>query len=501
MTRRAESAPMLPIHVDAAMGEPLYRQAYREIAQLVLTGRLKPGMRMPSSRALAAELGVARNTILLAMEQLMSEGYLETRHGSGTYVAASLPDLRPARPRRTSAGTAPQGASARRKLPSFAPLAARLATPTVMPLRSRGLFSPGLPDCAEFPFELWARLLAKTWRRPPQALLTGGEPGGFRPLRAAIADYLAVTRAVRCEADQVLIVSGIRQALDICARLLLEPDDPVWVENPGYPGLRGTLIASGARLVPVEIDAEGLSIAAGVAQAAKPRLICVAPSHQYPLGTTMSLGRRLALLDHARRADAWIFEDDYDSEWRYEGKPLAALQGLDQDGRVIYAGTFSKVLFPSIRLGFMVVPAHALDRFLAARAALDEQPSLLAQPALAEFIAGGHFATHLRRQRRRYKRRQELLLAAAAKHLDGLLSVAPDPGGMHLVGYLGAKLAARMDDREASRRAAATGIDAPPLSAHWIGRPRRQGLMLGYTAFAEAAIDPAVARLAKALAK
>jgi GntR family transcriptional regulator/MocR family aminotransferase len=492
---------MLPIHVDAAMGEPLYRQAYREIAQLVLTGRLKPGMRMPSSRALAAELAVARNTILLAMEQLMSEGYLETRHGSGTYVAASLPDLRPARPHRAPAGAAPQGTSARRKLPGFAPLAARLQTPTVMPLRSRGLFAPGLPDCNEFPFELWARLLAKTWRRPAQTLLTGGEPGGFRPLRAAIADYLAVTRAVRCEADQVLIVSGIRQALDICARLLIEPDDPVWVENPGYPGLRGTLIASGARLVPVAIDAEGLSIASGIAQAAKPRLICVAPSHQYPLGTTMSLARRLALLDHARRADAWIFEDDYDSEWRYEGKPLAAMQGLDGDGRVIYAGTFSKVLFPSIRLGFMVVPAHALDRFLAARTALDEQPSLLAQPALAEFIAAGHFATHLRRQRRRYKRRQELLLAAAARHLQGLLAVAPDPGGMHLVGYLGAKLAARMDDREASRRAAAIGIDAPPLSAHWIGRPHRQGLMLGYTAFTETAIEPAVARLAKALAK
>jgi GntR family transcriptional regulator / MocR family aminotransferase len=500
MRRRAESAAMLPIHVDTAMGEPLYRQAYREIAQLVLTGRLKPGMRMPSSRALAAELGVARNTILLAMEQLMSEGYIETRHGSGTYVAASLPGLRPDRPHRALAGAAAE-ASKRRKLPGFARLAARLAAPTVMPLRSRGLFAPGMPDCNEFPFELWGRLLAKTWRRPAPTLLTSGEPGGFRPLRAAIADYLAVTRAVRCEADQVLIVSGIRQALALCARLLLEPDDPVWIENPGYPGLRGPLVASGAQLIPVAIDAEGMSIASGITQAVKPRLICVAPSHQYPLGTIMSLARRLALLDHARRADAWIFEDDYDSEWRYEGKPLAAMQGLDRDGCVIYAGTFSKVLFPSIRLGFMVVPAHALDHFLGARIALDEQPSLLAQPALAEFIAAGHFTTHLRRQRRRYKCRQELLLAAAAKHLDGLISVAPDPGGMHLIGYLSPRLAERMDDREASRRAAAIGIDAPPVSAHWIGRPRQEGLMLGYTALADDAIEPAVARLAKALAK
>jgi GntR family transcriptional regulator / MocR family aminotransferase len=358
-----------------------------------------------------------------------------------------------------------------------------------------------LPDCNEFPFDLWGRLLAKTWRRPAPMLVTGGEPGGFRPLRAVIADYLALTRAVRCEADQVLIVSGIRQAFALCTRLLLEPDDPVWVENPGYPGLRGALIASGAQLIPVAIDAEGMSVASGIAQAVKPRLICVTPSHQYPLGTTMTLGRRLALLDHARRADAWVFEDDYDSEWRYEGKPLAAMHGLDQDGRVVYVGTFSKVLFPAIRLGFMVVPAHALDRFLAARTALDEQPSLLAQPALAEFIAAGHFGTHLRRQRRRYKRRQELLLTAVAKHLGGLLSMAPDPGGMHLIGYLSPRLVARMDDREASRRAAATGIDAPPLSAHWIGRPRQQGLMLGYTALADDAIEPAVTRLAKALAK
>jgi GntR family transcriptional regulator/MocR family aminotransferase len=214
---------------------------------------------------------------------------------------------------------------------------------------------------------------------------------------------------------------------------------------------------------------------------------------------TMSVARRLALLDYARQVNAWIFEDDYDSEWRYAGRPLAAMQGLDRDGRVLYAGTFSKILFPSIRLGYVVLPEQLVAPFLAARQALDDQPAVLAQPALAAFIAGGHLAAHLRRQRRRYKVRQELLLAAARRHLAGLLEVNADPGGMHLIGYLHPNLAGRMDDREASWRAAAVGVAVPPLSGHWIGPAKRQGLLLGYTALPERQIDAVVARLAKAL--
>jgi GntR family transcriptional regulator/MocR family aminotransferase len=272
----------------------------------------------------------------------------------------------------------------------------------------------------------------------------------------------------------------------------------VWLENPGYPGLRGPLVAAGAKLVPVEVDDEGLSLHAG--QRTAPKLICIAPSHQYPLGMTMSVARRLALLDYARRVNAWIFEDDYDSEWRYAGRPLAAMQGLDRDGRVLYAGTFSKILFPSIRLGYIVLPPQLVAPFLAARRVLDDQPAVLAQPALAQFIAGGHLATHLRRRRRRYKVKQELMLAAAGRHLNGLLEVAPDPGGMHLVGHIHADLARRMDDIEASRRAAAVGIAVPALSSHWIGRAGRQGLLLGYTALPERQFDTVVARLARALA-
>jgi GntR family transcriptional regulator/MocR family aminotransferase len=247
----------------------------------------------------------------------------------------------------------------------------------------------------------------------------------------------------------------------------------------------------------VPVDGEGLDLAK--AGRAAPRLVCVTPSHQFPLGMTMSLARRLALLERARVDNAWIFEDDYDSEWRYRGRPLAALQGLDGDGRVIYAGSFSKVLFGSLRIGYLVVPARVLESFLAARATLDDQPSLIAQPALAAFLTEGHFAGYLRRQRRIYRARQERALAAAERHLTGLLEVPPDPGGLHLIGYLVPDLARRMDDREASRRAAARGIAVPPLSDYWIGRPRRQGLMLGYATLPEAAIEPAIARLAAAL--
>jgi GntR family transcriptional regulator / MocR family aminotransferase len=489
--RAAASAALLPLALDPGAAEPLHRQVYRELARLILAGRLGAGSRLPSSRELARELGVARNTVLAALDQLASEGYLEGRRGSGTYVATDLPDAAP-----EGCSSVEAGPAARR--PSLSPQARVLADGRYAPGRQSGLLAPSLADAGEFPFELWARLLAKAWRRPSVSVATGGGPGGFLPLRRAIADYLKLLRGVACEAAQVIVVSGTRQALDLAARLLIEPGQAAWLENPGYPGLRGPLAAAGARLVPIPVDDEGLDLTRAQ-RAPEPRVICVTPSHQYPLGMTMSLGRRLALLERARQSDAWIFEDDYDSEWRYRGRPLAALQGLDPDGRVIYAGSFSKVLFASLRIGFVVVPQHALDAFLKARATLDDQPSLIAQPALAAFLAEGHFAAHLRRQRRIYRARQECALGAAARHLAGLLDVPPDPGGLHLVGYLTPDLARRMDDREASRRAARVGISVPPLAEHWIGRPQRQGLLIGYATLPEKAIEPAITRLAETL--
>ncbi len=498
-----KTAPvLLPLALEADGGGPLHRQVYRELARLILAGRLAAGSRLPSSRDLARELGVARNTVLAALDQLASEGYVEGRRGSGTYVAADLPDKTPlgagdGAARRGLRGNRIGGRDGR-PAPALARRAGPLAQGSLAPPRRSGLLAPGAADVGDFPFELWARLLARSWRRPSLALAMGGEPAGFLPLRRAIADYLRLMRGVRCEPEQVIIVSGTRQGLDLTARLLLEPGDAVWLENPGFPGLRGPLIAAGARLVPLPVDAEGLDLAQAD-RAQKPRLICVTPSHQFPLGMTMSLARRLALIERALADNAWIFEDDYDSEWRYRGRPQAALQGLDADGRVIYAGSFSKVLFASLRVGYLVVPPGALEAFRRARATLDDQPSLIAQPALAAFLAEGHFASYLRRQRRIYRARQERALEAAARHLGGLLEVPPDPGGLHLIGYSTPALARRMDDREASRRAAAHGVEVPPLSDYWIGRARRQGLMLGYATLPEAAIEPAIARLAGAL--
>ena len=489
--RRAAFAPPVQVHVERDRDELLHRQVYRELAQLIHGGRLRPGSRLPPSRALAEELGVARNTVLLALEQLISEGYVETRRGRGTYVSAELPDRSPLRLEAPAAQPERQ--------PELAQRAQMLVAPANQPVTTSGLLRPGEPDCTGFPFDLWARLLWESWLRPPMDFLLGKDAAGYPPLRAAIADYLAAARGVTGAADQVVIVSGIRQALTVAARLLLDPGDVVWLEDPGYPPLRGPLVAAGARLVPVEVDAEGLSLRAGQRAAARPKLICIVPSHQYPLGMTMSAARRLALLDYARHVNAWIFEDDYESEWRYAGRPPAAIQSLDRDGRVIYAGTFSRMLFPSVRLGYVVAPPRLVGPFLAAQRALDDQPSMLVQPAVASFIAEGHLAAHLRRQRRRYRLKQEMLLAAAQRHLRGLLDISADPGGEHLVGYLHGNLLARMDDRAASRHAAAVGIAAPALSAHWIGRPRRQGLLLGYTALPERQIDAIVSRLARAL--
>ena len=280
-------------------------------------------------------------------------------------------------------------------------------------------------------------------------------------MREAVAAYLRAVRAARCEADQVLIVSGAQQAIGLAARVLLEAGDVALVEEPGYPGLRSALLGAGVRPRPVPVDGEGMDIAAGEAAAPEARMACVVPSHQYPLGVTMSLGRRLALLDWAARNDAWVLEDDYDSEYRYGGRPLAALQGLDQRDRVLYVGTFSRVLFPALRLAYLVVPPDLVGPFRAARAALDNHPPALAQPVLAAFMAEGRFAAHVRRMRRLYAARQRALLAAAEKHLDGLLTLGADESGMHLVAHLTPALAVRMTDEETAARAAAANLTTP----------------------------------------
>jgi GntR family transcriptional regulator/MocR family aminotransferase len=493
MPHRPSLVTLASIDVDHASAVPLYRQLYSALRTAILTGRLRSGTRLPATRSLASEYGISRNTVLNAYGQLLAEGYVEGEVGSGTYVARTLPDeLLSAR---VCAPHAPQQTHVRRTLSQRGALLTTTRVPTPRFPGELKAFRPGVPALDVFPFELWSRLVARRWRRPQRSLLGYGDPAGYRPLREAIATYLGEARAVRCDPEQVIVVAGSQQALDLAARMLLDVGDAAWIEDPGYLGARGALLGAGAQLVPVPVDDEGLDVAAGTARNSEARLIYVSPSHQYPYGMTMSLPRRLALLEWASHAGAWVLEDDYDSEYRYAGRPLAALQGLDREGRVIYLGTFSKVLFPALRLGYMVVPADLVEAFVAARALCDRHSPSLDQVALAEFIADGHFARHIRRMRALYAERQAILVAAAAQDLDGVLDVPAAEAGMHLVGWL----PEGGDDVLASHQLAAHGVEAPPLSLYSLTGLQRGGLLLGYTAVGEKGIREGVRRMARAL--
>lgn len=480
---------------------PLYRQLYERLRRAILSGQLAAGTRLPPTRALAVELDVSRNTVVNAFEQLMAEGYLESKVGAGTFVSHVLPEetlqVRPD----TLPPTAPTPAASTKSDGASIFLSTRGADIIAIPALSLWgqprlrAFRPGLPALDRFPFKLWEKLMVKQWRKISGDMLGYGQTAGYQPLRQAIAAYLKVARGVRCEVEQVIVVGGAQQAIDLAARLLLDPGDAVWIENPGYLGARGALRGAGARLVPVPVDAEGLNIEAGVARCPTARMVYISPSHQYPLGVTMSLSRRLALLQWAGQAKAWILEDDYDSEFRYTGRPLAALQGLDTAGRVIYIGTFSKVLAPGLRLGYLVAPPQLVDAFVAAAALSNRCPPLLTQAVLASFISEGHFARHIRQTRNLYAERQAILVEAAQNHLSGLLKVEPAEAGLHLVGWLSDEV----DPQAAGQQLAGHQVEAPSLSHYALEPLPRPGLMLGYAAFSPNNIKTGAQRLAQAL--
>ena len=467
----AASPQILPhLPIDRSLRVPLHQQIYDGLRRAILDGLLRPGQRVPSTRALAIELEVSRLPVLTAYEQLLHEGYLEGRVGSGTFVSTALPD--------DALRSIPigRGSIARR---SAAPAPARPSRQPVARTRDEGglrSFRVSLPALDAFPHATWARLVARHAHALTPSLMAYGDPAGLGALRSAIAEHLRTARAVRCEAEQVLIVSGSQAALRLCAAVLLSPSDRVAIEEPGYLGARMALQTSGAELVPVPVDDEGLDVAALGARGARVRAAYVTPSHQYPLGASMTAARRLALLDWAERRGAWLIEDDYDSEYRYVSRPLGALQGMDAHGRVLYVGTFSKVLFPALRVGYLVVPPSLWSAFVDAREALDIFSPTLYQLALVDFLREGHFARHLRRMRALYLRRREALLDGLARHCDGDITVHNADAGLHFATFL----RAGVDDVAVLERMSERGLTATALSTCYAGATRRHGLLLGF---------------------
>jgi GntR family transcriptional regulator / MocR family aminotransferase len=479
----------------------LYQQLYHALRRAILTGALAPGVRLPSTRAFAHDLGVSRNTVLLAYDQLLAEGYAVGHTGSGTYVASTLPDVMLSSPqplestRNDTATTLPLLSAYGKRLMGRAP-------PTALGLFQHSYtlrydFRYGVPAVEEFPHPIWRRLLARRGRTASLDSLHYGPPEGHGPLREAIAGYLQRARGVVCNADQVIVVNGSQQALDLTARVLLDAGDGVVIEEPHYQGARQVFLAAGARLLTVPVDAEGLQVAALPDAAAGVRLAYVTPSHQFPSGAIMSLARRLGLLAWAERVGAYIVEDDYDSEFRYTGRPVEALQGLDRSGRVIYVGTFSKVLFPALRLGYVVLPPALGRVFAAAKWLADRHTSSFEQEVLTDFICEGHFERYLRRSRTRNAIRRETLLEALVEHLGTRVAVSGANAGMHLLVWLHDLAPTALE--VLITRAAQAGVGLYSITPYYLAPPPQAGLLLGYTSMTPGTIRAGIRRLATLL--
>src|SRR5579863_1487254 len=489
--KRVASGFLPILAIDRSATKPLYRQLYDAYRTAIVDGSLRAGQRIPSTRVLASELGFSRFPVLNAYAQLLAEGYFESRVGAGTVVSNSLPEQF-ARSEPTSLPFA-ASRSGVRPVARRCSILPRLEKP---PWVGLGAFGVGQVASDQFPLQVWSTLIARRCRKMDAKSFHYGDQAGCRTLRETIASYLRTARSLHCDAEQILIVSGSQQALELSARVLLDPGCRVWVEEPGYSLAREVFALTDCHLVPVPVDREGLDVATGIKRYRKARAAFVTPSHQFPLGVTMSASRRFQLLEWAQNTGSWIIEDDYDSEYRYESMPIASLQGLDANSRVIYIGTFSKVLFPSLRLGYLVVPSDLAERFLAIRRVTDLGPPTFYQEVLADFIGEGHFARHIRRMRGLYRERRSALVDSIGKELGSKVEVLGGEAGMHLT----VTLPSGTRDLEIARRAASQNLWLWPLSPSYMGEKVRPGFILGFGSTPVPEIAPAVRKIGKLLA-
>lgn len=485
----------LAITLNNRLDIPLHRQLYDELRQSILAGRLAAGARLPSTRALAQSLHVSRTTVTQSYEQLISEGYLQAAIGSGTIVCHQLPDdwLQT-----TPLKTAVHKSGAKQKSVRLSGYGESLndAEPFEPPEHEVAIhFKSGRPALEEFPLRLWRRLFLRHYRTGNAKMLDYADGSqGFAPLRQAIRNYVTRARAVHCQADQIIIVNGSQQALDLVTQVLIDRGDAVALENPGYLGARRAFLAQGAKLLPVPVDESGIVVEKLASySAAKPKVVYVTPSHQFPTGAVLSLPRRLELLAWAEQAEALIIEDDYDSEFRYCSRPIPALQGLAESHSVIYVGTFSKVLFPALRVGYMIVPEHLSRVFARAKWLADRQTPILEQRVLTDFINDGHLERHLRRMRTLYDKRRQTLVRALKYQMGERVQILGENAGMHLM----IRLQTKLGDEELVQRARQEGVGVVSANLYYLKTGRRNEFVLGYASLSERKIQEGVRRLAK----
>lgn len=481
MVKKSGGALLLAVALDAKSERPLASQLSLALRDLILGGALRPGQRLPASRIVAADLGVSRTTVMEAFARLQAEGLIEARVGAGSYVSAAL--AAHPQPAEKAPVTGRQPRLSKR---------VSLGQPLIidrLPHQPRA-FTTAMPAFDAFPMGLWARYEARHWRGPRAAVLGYGDPQGELALRRAIAAHLRANRAIAAEPEEIFITHGAQQAFQLIADFLLDPGDAVWCENPGAIGARNCFASAGAKLIPVPVDDEGLVVELGLKQARRFRLAFVTPAHQQPLGSTMSLRRRLALLAAAQASDAWVVEDDYDGEFCYAGLPPPTLKSTDRSDRVFYVGTFAKTLFPALRLGYMLVPKALVESFQRLIRGIATEVSANAQGVVADFMEEGHFAAHIRRMRKLYKERHDALIAAAGAQLTGLIDVMPTDTGLHTVGYLprgqAVKLAAAAEARH---------ITVVPITRFCLAPIKAHGLVLGFSGINPAEIRRGVAIL------